>query len=42
MCSPVVSEDPLGLGVREVLVAIEMMVPEGTGTAFTDAKYNYT
>ena len=35
--SPVVSVDALGLGVRDVLVAVGMMVPEGTGAAVTTA-----
>ena len=42
MWSPVVSDDALGLGEGDVLVADGMMVPEGTGTAVTDAVSNYT
>ena len=34
-CSLVVSEDTLGLGVRDVLVAIGMRVSEGAGGTVT-------
>ena len=35
ICSPVVSEDALGLGVRDVLIAVGMMVPDGAGGTVT-------
>ena len=37
MFAPVVSADILGPGIGAVLVAVEMMVPEGAATAVTAA-----